>query len=82
VTTQHICPGCGRNWSAGDFDPDCRVCGGGALERDCVVCGGRCGRTWSRAVLDSIDSGEAHWVGGCGLPMEEQIRLMREDTSR
>jgi hypothetical protein len=32
--------------------------------------------------MDSNDFGEAHWVGGCRLPREEQFRLMQELADR
>ncbi len=39
--------------------------GGGAMGRDCPVCDGACGAEWRRAVEDSLEAGEAHWVGAC-----------------
>lgn len=59
------CTACGINWSAGKFTPGCEECGGGALQHACLVCSGTCGAMWSRAVLDSQDAHEAHWVGRC-----------------
>jgi len=70
------CRSCGAEWTAGRFQEGCPECGGGALETACLVCRGRCGNTWKRAVLDSQDSGQAHWTGRCGLPPEEQMGLM------
>lgn len=63
------CPICHARWDQGEFEleADCPCCGGGALERECPQCGGRCGARWQRAVLDSWDSGQAHWVGRCKL---------------
>ncbi|MBS9715983.1 hypothetical protein ACFFUT_01500 [Pseudohalocynthiibacter aestuariivivens] len=59
------CPVCKSDWSLDEFDPGCFCCGGGALVRDCPVCDGRCGAEFRRAILDSQDSGEAHWNGSC-----------------
>lgn len=47
------------------YSPDCAECGGGALQVACLVCTGTCGAMWNRAMLDSNDSGQAHWVGQC-----------------
>lgn len=66
MTTPIICTTCGACWTDAAFTADCPECGGGAMERDCAICGGACGNRWRRAVLDSRDSGEAHWVGSCG----------------
>lgn len=66
------CLTCASDWSAGVHDPACRECGGGALTRPCPVCGGACGAVWSRAVTDSHDAREAHWIGACAGP---RIRL-------
>ncbi len=76
------CTNCGADWSRGQFGEECPQCGGGALERSCLVCRGRCGATWKRAVLDSQDENEAHWIGGCGLPQDEQIELMKQQYGR
>lgn len=62
-----LCDACGANWSAGRFTPSCCTCGDGALDRACPDCGGACGSTWKRAVADSNDRREAHWIGQCGL---------------
>jgi hypothetical protein len=61
------CPSCGADWAAGEVQPECPCCGGFAMRRPCPVCGGRCGAIWERAVVDSMDEGEAHWVGSCRL---------------
>jgi len=74
------CLTCGANWSAGDWTRDCKECGGGALGTPCLVCGGRCGSTWDKAVLDTIDSSLAHWSGVCNLPKEEQ-QAIRDQRS-
>ena len=71
------CTNCGANWSEGHFTEECLQCGGGAMERPCGVCKGRCGQSWKRAVIDSQDENEAHWVGACGLSREEQMALMK-----
>ena len=76
------CTNCDANWSDGHFTARCPQCGGGAMERPCGVCQGRCGQLWKRAVLDSQDSNEAHWMGTCGLPPEEQRALMKEQFDR
>jgi hypothetical protein len=76
------CGTCGAVWTQGAHTPDCTECGGGAMERDCLLCGGGCGGRWTRAPMDSNDFGEAHWVGGCRLPREEQFRLMQELADR
>jgi hypothetical protein len=73
----HFCNNCESNWTAGEFDPGCAACGGGALERGCVICNGKCGQNWKKAIQDSNDSGEAHWVGKCDLPVEEQMQHIR-----
>ncbi|MEQ8349271.1 MAG: hypothetical protein RIB84_06555 [Sneathiellaceae bacterium] len=59
------CPGRGALWSAGEAGAGCPICGGHAMQRPCPDCGGTCGAVWQRAVLDSIDSGEAIWIGRC-----------------
>ena len=59
------CNSCGADWSAGEVGADCPECGGYALSRPCPVCGADCGGIWHRAVIDSNDSGQAHWIGKC-----------------
>jgi hypothetical protein len=81
------CLSCGAVWSKGEYSKDCKECGGGALERTCMVCGGNCGTVWKRAILDSNDTGEAHWMGSCALPAREQKKnfgkkFMYENTSQ
>lgn len=61
------CTTCGADWSAGAHSTDCVECGGGALTTPCPYCDGYCGATWRRAVLDSQDAGEAHWLGQCDV---------------
>lgn len=84
------CPICNAAWSADRFSDDCPACGGGAMRRNCPVCGGACGAEWRRAVADSIDSGEAHWVGACAyewwidepaLPTLRWAQLKRAEDS-
>ena len=70
------CSSCSADWSANSFSEECAECGGGAMERNCFVCNGRCNSVYKRAVLDSWDTGEAHWVGCCKLPPEEKIKYM------
>jgi hypothetical protein len=36
---------------------------------------------WRRAVLDSQDADEAHWVGECGLPAGERADLLRRHAA-
>ena len=72
----YSCVNCSANWSAGEYTGDCTLCGGGAIERDCVLCAGRCGSVYKRAVIDSWDSGEAHWIGSCLLPVDEKRKCM------
>ena len=67
-THETRCVACGSNWSSGSFVSDCPTCGGGALDHVCPTCAGLCGSRWSRAVLDSNESGVAHWIGSCRLP--------------
>jgi hypothetical protein len=74
------CRSCGAHWSGGAFTAECRECGGGAMTRACLLCGGRCGAAWTRAPLDSWDFSEAHWVGGCALPPDEKLAVMRDLT--
>lgn len=62
-----FCGRCGADWTAGQFEPNCAECGGGALKIPCPVCGGHCGAFWKRAVQDSNDSGVAHFFGQCQL---------------
>lgn len=62
------CGRCGADWHEGAFSENCETCGGGALERPCPTCFGLCGAYWSRALLDSNDSGMAHWHGTCASP--------------
>ncbi len=59
------CRSCAARWGEGEYSPDCRECGGGAMVRECPECGGICGACWRRAVQDSHDSREAHWIGRC-----------------
>jgi hypothetical protein len=59
------CTSCGALWTAGRFTDGCAECGGGAMERPCPWCDGTCGARWKRAVVDSHDAQEAHWIGGC-----------------
>ena len=72
------CTNCGADWSNGEFNRDCPQCGGGAMELPCPRCGGRCGSVWMRAVQDSQDSNDAHWIGGCGLPFDEQAAILKD----
>ena len=72
------CFSCGAAWSSGEYSKDCKECGGGSLERACIVCDGNCGTLWKRAILDSNDTGEAHWIGSCALPAREQKRILRQ----
>ncbi|WP_158279702.1 hypothetical protein [Coraliomargarita sinensis] len=60
-----ICQSCGSNWSDLKYKNECPECGGGALQVPCPDCSGTCGSMWDRAVLDSNDSGKAHWIGQC-----------------
>ena len=59
------CNRCGALWSKGEFTAGCETCAGGGMERACPLCKGACGQRWSRAPLDSLDSGIGHWVGRC-----------------
>jgi len=61
------CRRCAADWRGGAYSPDCAECGGGAMVRLCPACGGACGAVWRRLVIDSNDSGEAHWAGHCAL---------------
>ncbi len=72
-----ICLSCDSDWTEGEFAQDCQECGGGAMTRACVVCLGQCGNPWTRAPQDSNDAGEAHWMGHCALPRDEQMEIMR-----
>jgi len=74
----YICTSCGANWTEDEYSDDCVECGGGAMERGCILCGGRCGSKFKRAVIDSMDAGEAHWIGDCNLPPAEQQKCMEE----
>ena len=65
-----LCNECGSDWTLGNVGPDCKTCGGFALVRPCPMCSGSCGSIWKRAVLDSLDHEEAHWVGSCTLNAE------------
>jgi len=69
------CRQCGARWDQHDWTDGCETCGGGALERLCQLCDGRCGQVHERAVADSNDRRNAHWIGGCGLPPDEQRAL-------
>src|SRR5512136_244301 len=74
------CLSCGAAWSNGEYSKDCKECGGGALERACIVCDGNCGTLWKRAIVDSNDTGEAHWIGSCASPAREQQRILRQKS--
>jgi hypothetical protein len=65
VYPTHSCSNCGSNWSEGRSGLGCQTCGGFGLQRPCPICGGICGAMWNRSILDSVDTGEAHWVGVC-----------------
>ena len=64
------CRTCGADWSKGYWTKGCNECGGGALEIDCPACGGKCGAKWTKATMDTGDSGMAHWCGNCLNPVE------------
>ena len=66
------CRTCGAKWSQGAFSPKCRECGGGALDAACLICGGKCGARWQRAVMDSNETGLAHFYGQCLLREKER----------
>ena len=76
---EFYCELCNANWSAGDFSPDCKCCGGGALERACPICDGECGQVWRRARIDSQDSKEAHWYGSCAAVKGSLVSLMNKE---
>jgi hypothetical protein len=61
------CYSCGSNWAAGNYTDGCEECGGGAMEHPCLACGGKCGNIWKKMLVDTHDSGQAHWLGACGL---------------
>ena len=71
------CNSCDADWSDGGFTDGCTECGGGAMTRNCILCNGKCGAEYSRAVIDSWDSGEAHWIGSCRLPEDEKRQLIQ-----
>ena len=75
---EYICYLCNSNWSKDEYTDECELCGGGAMKRDCGICDGECGRKWTRMLLDSLDSGEAHWIMDCGLPQQERYERMRK----
>ena len=76
------CSSCQAIWSEGEFEKDCPECGGGAMKRNCILCNGQCDSVYLRAVLDSWDTHEAHWIGSCKLAEEEKQRLMKVLFSR
>jgi hypothetical protein len=78
IEEDYQCSSCGANWTKDEYTHDCMECGGGALERSCIICGGRCGSIYKRAVIDSWDTKEAHWIGGCNLPAGEQLKHMKK----
>lgn len=65
VDTTAVCGSCGADWEQGHHTSGCVECGGGAMLRACPMCAGDCGAVFARAVLDSIDFHEAHWIGSC-----------------
>ena len=65
------CLDCGADWSEGAWSPDCLQCGGGSMTILCPICQGKCGQFWQRAVMDSRDFHEAHWVGRCGFVLKD-----------
>jgi len=52
------------------------------MKRNCILCNGQCDSVYLRAVLDSWDAHEAHWIGSCKLAEEEKQRLMKVLFSR
>ncbi len=70
------CRSCHVLWSQDQWTKDCPECGGAAMEIACLICGGKCGRTWKRMLMDSWDESQAHWLGGCGLPEDEQKQII------
>jgi hypothetical protein len=69
------CPDCSSAWHAGVYRDACEICQRFRWRRPCPVCGGTCGRWWSVAVLDTLDSGKEHLHGRCGKPMHSaQLR--------
>jgi hypothetical protein len=72
-----LCSDCGANWSLGEFSRECIQCGGGALQRNCKLCNGKCKSNYNRAVIDSWDTGEAHWIGSCQLSADEKQKYMK-----
>ena len=69
----YLCTTCGANWNENEYTNDCIECGGGGMEHGCISCNGRCGSVWKRAVLDSWDTGEAHWIGRCHLSLTNSV---------
>ena len=72
------CCSCGADWQKGDYSEACEECGGVALERNCLFCSGKCGQVYTKALMDTHDTGTAHWIGCCGLPAEEQAACRQE----
>jgi hypothetical protein len=47
------------------------------MQRDCSLCGGQCGAVFERAVVDSWDHAQAHWIGAGRLPEADKNRLLK-----
>lgn len=71
------CQMCWCGWHEGQSSSNCEECGGHAMSRPCPVCDGRCGKIWSRDVDMTHAYHEAHWVGECSLPVEDQRAFLQ-----
>ena len=71
---KYQCSSSGANWAENEYSNDCMEFGGGAMERSCIICDGRCGSVYKRAVIDSRDTKDGHWIGVCNLSAAEQLK--------
>ena len=82
IEEKYQCSSCEANWAEDEYSNDCMECGGGAMEHSCIICDGNCGSVYKRAVIDSWDTKEAHWVGSCNLSAAEQLQYMKEGMKK
>ena len=81
IKKNYQCSSCNANWAEHEYSNNCMECGGGAMESSCIICRGRCDSVWKRAVIDSWDTKEAHWIGSCSLSASGQLKQVIKKRS-